>query len=198
MKLKDSKTYLNLAKAYAGECMARTRYEFLKYGAEKEGYKNIALLVEDVIYQEFHHARMFYTFIQTADEGLIDNIDICSGYPFKQKWNLAENLRIAAEDENNEATKIYPEYAKIAREEGFPDIAGLFENVVQIENCHKMLFSQLYDQLTKGTLYKKTKAVKWKCGDCGYEMTAKEAFPKCPVCQACQGSIKLIIEDGSN
>lgn len=197
MKLKDSKTYNNLAKAYAGECMARTRYKFIAYGAKKEGYKNIANLVEDVIYQEFNHARMLYTFIETASEKTIDNIDICSGYPFKQKWNLLDNLKLAAEDEAIEAERVYPEYARIAREEGFDDIAGLFENLVQVETCHKMLFTQLHEQLKNGTLYKKDAPVKWKCGDCGYEFTGTEAFDECPICQAKQGSIKLIIEDGA-
>ena len=196
MELKKSKTYKNLAKAYAGECQARTRYKFMEYGARQQGYKNIAQLIDSVIYQEFNHARMLYSFIQTASEQPIENIDIESGYPFKQKWDLLENLRIAAEDEGFEADKIYPEYAKTAREEGFDDIAGLFENLVQVENCHRMLFQQLYDQMKNGTLYKKPQKVKWKCMDCGYAMTGKEAFKVCPLCQANQGAVMLKIEDG--
>lgn len=197
MKLIESKTYLNLAKAYAGECMARTRYEFIEYGARKEGYKNIAELIDTVVYQEFNHARMLYTFIETADDGIINNIDICSGYPFKEKWNLLENLRLAAEDEGIEAERIYPEYASIAEKEGFKDIAGLFRNLIQVENCHKLLFTQLYEQMKNGTLYKKPTVVKWKCNDCGYEAESKTAFTTCPLCQAKQGSILLKIEDGN-
>jgi len=194
MKLKDSKTYLNLAKAYAGETMARTRYEFIEYGARQQGYKAVADLIDTIAYQEFNHARMMYTFLQTADEGLIDNVDICSGYPFREKWDLIENLRLAAQDEANEADLIYPEYAKIAEKEGFPDIAGLFKNLVQIETCHKLMFTQLYEQMRDGKLYKKDKAVKWKCADCGYEATAKEAFADCPVCHAKQGSVMPILD----
>lgn len=194
MKLKDSKTYLNLAKAYAGETMARTRYEFIEYGARQQGYKAVADLIDTIAYQEFNHARMMYTFLQTADEGLIDNIDICSGYPFREKWDLIENLRLAAQDEANEADLIYPEYAKIAEKEGFPDIAGLFKNLVQIETCHKLMFTQLYEQMRDGKLYKKDKAVKWKCADCGYEATGKEAFADCPVCHAKQGSVIPILD----
>lgn len=194
MKLKESKTYLNLAKAYAGECMARTRYEFIEYGARKEGYKNIADLIDTIAYQEFNHARMMYTFLQTAEDKQIDNIDVCSGYPFREKWNLLDNLRLAAQDEANEADLIYPEYAKIAEKEGFPDIAGLFKNLIQIENCHKMMFTQLYEQMRDNKLYKKDKPVKWKCADCGYEFTGKEAFADCPVCHAKQGSIMLILD----
>lgn len=197
MKLIESKTYHNLAKAYAGECMARTRYEFIEYGARKEGYKNIAELIDAVVYQEFNHARMLYTFIETADDGIINNIDISSGYPFKEKWNLLENLRLAAEDEGIEAERIYPEYASIAEKEGFKDIAGLFRNLIQVENCHKLLFTQLYEQMKNGTLYKKPAVVKWKCNDCGYEAEGKTAFTTCPLCQAKQGSILLKIEDGN-
>lgn len=197
MKLIESKTYINLAKAYAGECQARTRYKFMKYGAERQSMKAMAKLIENVICEEFQHARMLYTFIQTASDKTIENIDISSGYPFKQKWNLLENLKLAAEDENLEATKIYPEYAKIAKQEGFTDIAGLFNNLIQVETCHKMLFQQMYDQMKNNTMYKKTKAVKWKCGDCGYEETLKEAWTECPLCQAKQGAVLLKIEDAN-
>lgn len=119
MKLKDSKTYLNLAAAFAGECQARTRYEFVEYGARKEGYKALADIIDKVAYQEFTHARLLYSFIQSADDKCIADIKISSGYPFKEKWDLTENLRLAAEDEGLEATKIYPEFAKTAMDEGF-------------------------------------------------------------------------------
>ena len=195
MKLKESKTYLNLAKSYAGECQARTRYEFIEYGARQQGFKALAELVDKVVYNEFNHARMFYTFIQQSEEKQIENIDISSGYPFKEKWDLLENLRLAAEDEFNEAEKIYPEYARIAREEGFPEIAALYENIIQVETCHNKLFTQLYQQMKKGTMYKKKEKVKWKCGDCGYEATAKEAWQECPLCKAKQGAVMLKIED---
>ena len=195
MKLKDSKTYVNLAKSYAGECQARTRYEFIVYGARMNGYKYLAELVEKVVYNEFNHARMFYTFIQQSEEKQVENIDIASGYPFKEKWDLQANLRIAAEDEMDEATRIYPEYAKTAREEGFTEIAKLYEDIIQVETCHQKLFSQLYEQMKSGTMYKKKEKVKWKCADCGYEATAKEAWLECPLCKAKQGSVMIQIED---
>lgn len=195
MELIKSKTFANLARAYAGECQARTRYEFIEYGARNEGYVAMADLIDKVVYNEFNHARMFYSFIQTASDKTIENVEVCAGYPFKEKWNLLDNLKFASEDENNEATKIYPEFAKVAKEEGFTDIANLFTNITQVENCHKMLFEQLYTQMKNGTLYKKDKPVKWKCSSCGYEHTAKEAFKVCPICQAKQGSAMLKIED---
>lgn len=193
----DSKTYLNLAKSYAGECQAMARYKFIEYGARMNGYEALAQLIDKVVYNEFNHARMFYSFIQTADKGVIENIDICSGYPFKEKWDLLENLQLAAEDENNEATLIYPSYEKTAREEGFSDIAGLYKNIIQVENCHKMLFTDLHTQLKTGTMYSKPNAVKWKCGGCGYEVTQKTCPEICPLCQAKQGAFLLKLNDNN-
>ncbi|HIT26353.1 MAG TPA: rubrerythrin family protein [Candidatus Ornithoclostridium excrementipullorum] len=196
MQLKDSQTYKNLARAYAGECMAKARYMFIEYGARKEGFKCLAELVDKVVYNEFNHARMFYSFIQTADKKPIEEIEIKADYPFKEKWDLLDNLRFAAEDEAREAEEIYPEFARTARKEGFDDIAGLFENVVQVENCHKMLFTDLYTQMKDGTMYKKPAPVKWKCADCGYEATSAEAWQVCPLCQAKQGAVMLKLSDG--
>lgn len=197
MELKNSKTYHNLAKAYAGECMARTRYEFIAYGARQEGYMYMAQLIEDIAKQEFNHARMYYSFIETASDGTIKNIDISSGYPFKEKWNLIDNLKFAAEDEETEEMRTYPTYAVIAREEGFPDIAGLFDNIAKIEHCHKLTFKQLYTQMKDGSMYKKDKPTKWKCSGCGHEDTLKSAWETCPVCQAKQGCVMIKIEDNA-
>lgn len=195
MKLIESETYKNLAKAYAGECQAHIRYKFIEYGARNEGYKTMAEMIDSLVFNEFNHARMFYTKIQDASPDVIKNIDINAGYPFKEKWNLLENLKLAAEDENLEATKIYPEFMKTAEKEGFKDIAQLFKDIIQVETCHAKLLTQLYEQLKNKTLYKKPTKVKWKCADCGYEAEGKEAWDVCPLCQAKQGSVMLKIED---
>ena len=191
MNLKKSKTYENLARSYAGECQAYVRYKFIEYGARKQGLACLAEMIDNVAFNEFQHARMFYTFIQQADKNTIDNIDICGGYPFKEKWDLTENLRFAAEDEENEETNIYPTFARIAREEGFDEIAALYDNIIQVESCHKKLFTDLYEQLKNGTLYKKQEKVKWKCADCGYEAEGYEPWTKCPICEAEQGRVML-------
>ncbi|MEG1711342.1 MAG: ferritin family protein [Clostridia bacterium] len=198
MKLIESKTFINLAKSYAGECQAHVRYKFMEYGARKAGYVALAELIDDVVYQEFNHARMFYTFIQSASEKTIVNIDISSGYPFKEKWDILDNLKLASEDEKNEAEKIYFEYEKIARQEGFTEIADLYKNMIQVENCHKMLFEDLYNQMKTKTLYSKPEVVKWKCAGCGYEEEGKNAFTICPLCKAEQGVVMLKIDDGAN
>ena len=191
MNLKNSKTYTNLARAFAGECQAYVRYKFVEYGARKQGYACLAEMIDNVAFNEFQHARMFYTYIQEADENTIDNIDICAGYPFKEKWDLVDNLRLAAEDEAHEEKDIYPEFARVARSEGFEDIAKLFEDIIQVESCHRKLFTDLHSQMSSGTLYRKKNKVKWKCADCGYEAEGTEAWKICPLCGAEQGRTML-------
>lgn len=194
MKLCESKTLKNLARAYAGECQARTRYEFIEYGARIGGYNALAEVIDKIVYNEFNHARMFYTKIQDASEEPIENLEITGGFPFKEKWNLVENLRLAAEDEGEEI-KIYNQFAKIAEKEGFTDIAELFRLTAGVENCHKMLFCDLYNQMENKTIYKKGKPIKWKCSSCGYEETSKSAWKECPLCKAKQGFVMLELCD---
>lgn len=197
LNLKESQTYKNLAKAYAGECQAYVRYKFIEYGARNEGYGCLAEMIDTIAFNEFQHARMFYTFIQKADDKEIENIYIASGYPFKEKWNLVENLRLAAEDESKEENDIYPEYAKKAREEGFVEIAQLFDNVIQVESCHRKLFEDLHNQMKTGTLYKKEEKVMWKCADCGYEAEGYSPWHKCPLCGAEQGKVMLKLNESN-
>ena len=194
MELIKSKTFTNLARAFAGECQARVRYEFLEYGARNEGYTALAERIDKVVYNEFNHARMFYTCIQQV-KTKVNNIEICGGIPFKERWNLIENLSLAAEDERIEAEEIYPEFADTARKEGFSDIAGLFDNVIQVETCHKKLFTELYDQMKNGTLYARKEPIKWKCSSCGYEATGTKAWEDCPLCHAKQGAVMLNLTD---
>lgn len=196
---KQCKTFNNLAKAYVGESCARNRYDMLAKLAEKEGYKCLADQIKLIATNEFNHARMMFSFLDALDDDIIKNIDIQAGYPFKQKLHKLElNIELASEDEDNEASKIYPEFAKVAREEGYEDIAKFFENVIQVENCHKMLLKQIKEQFDNGTMYKKDKPTKWKCVSCGYEHTSQEAWKKCPLCGAPQGYVMLKIEDNAN
>lgn len=197
MELIKSKTYHNLAKAFAGECMARARYEFLEYGARQQGYKALAAEIDKLAYNEFNHARMFYSFIQSASEQVISNIDISSGYPFREKWNMVENLALAAQDEEEEATRIYPLYAKTARDEGFDDIAALFENIAKVEQRHACILKELYTQFSTETAYKKKTSTVWRCPACGYEEEGKEAFDTCPLCQEKQGAVELVLDKAS-
>ena len=186
MKLKDSQTYLNLARAFAGECQARTRYEFVEYGFRYNGYEAIAQIIDKIAYQEFNHARMLYTQIQKASEEEIGNIEIQAGFPFKEKWDMESNLKILAEDENDEA-KLYADFADVAKSEGFEDIANLFSMIGKVEVTHRDLFNELYNQFKTKSLYKKTNSEVWICPNCGYVSEGKEAWDTCPLCQAKQG-----------
>ncbi|MGN1258967.1 MAG: rubrerythrin family protein [Christensenellales bacterium] len=195
MKLKDSKTYLNLARAYAGECQARTRYEFVEYGFRYNGYEAIAQTIDKIVYQEFNHARMIYTFIQKADTKEIKDIEVCAGYPFREKWELAENLKLIAEDEAKEA-EVYDEFIKIAEQEGFLDIALLFKNIRDVEIRHRDVFLELHKQFTNNELYEKDKETIWYCPACGYYEKGTKSWDKCPLCEAKQGTCNLVFPDG--
>ena len=194
MKLKDSQTYLNLARAYAGECQARTRYEFVEYGLRYNGFEALAQIVDTIAYQEFNHARMLYTKIQGADQKQIDNIDIEAGFPFKEKWDMEKNLKLLAEDEFDEA-EVYKEFAIVAEEEGFEDIALLFKQIGEVEIRHQKLFINLYEQFKNKTLYQKKTEEMWICPNCGYISFDKEAWQKCPLCEAEQGVCQVVIPE---
>ena len=191
MKLIDSQTYLNLAKAFAAECQARTRYEFMEYGMRYNGYKTMAEIVDTIAYQEFNHARRFYTYLQKASTKPIDNIDINGGFPFKEKWEILDNLKFAADDEHVEAHEIYIPAAETARKEGFADIAELFDMTAKVEIAHEAIFKELYQQMKDGSLYKKKKEVVWTCSACGHVTVGKECWDTCPLCGAKQGTALL-------
>lgn len=186
MKLKDSKTFVNLARAYMAECSARTRYEFCEYGFRYNGYEAIATLIDKIAYQEFNHARVLYTKLQDAEMKFVDNIDVCAGFPFKEKWDLETNLSLLCQDELDEA-HAYEEFETTAREEGFTEIADLFKMIRDVEVRHARVFEEVYNQFKNKSLYKKAKEVAWICPACGYVSFDKEAWETCPLCQAKQG-----------
>lgn len=190
MQLIESQTYVNLARSFAGECQAQVRYKFIEYGARMQNLNCLAEVIDKVIYNEFNHARVLYTHIQSASKQTIKNIDVCIGTPFKQKWNLTDNLLFAAQDEADEV-EIYLEFAKTAKEEGFNEISAAFKMLSDVEKAHNKLFMELYEQMKNGTMYKADKAVKWKCSACGFVGTGEKAFDTCPLCQAKQGQVLL-------
>lgn len=197
MELIESQTYVNLAKAYSSETQARTRYEFVEYGMRNEGYTTMADIVDTIAYQEFNHARMYYTYLQGASNKPIKNIEYSAGFPFKEKWTILDNLKFAAEDEHNEA-KIYISFAKTARKEGFDDIALLFEQTAAVEKIHESIFLELYEQMKENTLYKSDNPTTWVCSACGYTATSKEGWTECPLCKAKQGAILLHLKSMNN
>ncbi len=190
MKFKESETYKNLANSFAGECQAQTRYSFLQYGATQKGLTALADIVTKLITNEFNHARMFYTKLQNGEKQTIENIEVCSGYPFKEKWNLTENFAFSVENETDEVS-VYKSHAKTAEKEGYKDISALFEMVAGVERNHAKILSEIHAQLVNDSMYNKEKKTKFKCADCGYEATLLKAWQVCPLCMAKQGAVEL-------
>ena len=178
--LKGTKTAENLMKSFAGECQARTRYTYYASVAKKEGYVQISNIFMETAEQEKEHAKRFYKFLK--DEFAGEAIEITAGYPVALFENTAKNLEAAAEGENEEWTQLYPEFARVAREEGFPGIAVAYERIIELENMHEKRYKKLLKNIEDGKVFKKDEVVLWKCGNCGYIFEGAEAPEVCPAC----------------
>lgn len=191
MQFNETETYLNLARSFAGESQAGMRYQFTAQLAMQQGYKILADNIRAIAKNETNHAKVFFNYLLKY-AGSVDNIDVNAGYPF-HAGDLQDNLRFAAIDEREEEKRIYPTFAKIAREEGYEDIARSFDQISIIEGNHNMVFNYLYEGIKNGTLYKNETPILWICSECGYMHTAKEAWNICPVCKTSQGYVELHI-----
>lgn len=181
MDFMNTATYQNLARSFAGESQARQRYTQYAAQARKEGFEYLARIFEETAANEQAHAQEFLEKLQKYGHQPIENIDISAGYPFTLGVTM-ENLLEAAKGENEESVRVYPAFAKTAREEGYPDAAALWENISRIEAVHRDVFLESYDQMQTERLYKKDHPVVWRCLNCGFVMLSKEAFRVCPVC----------------
>lgn len=193
MDFLESKTYVNLARSFAGECQAGARYQFLAQTAIEQGYQHLQTLAKTVAKEEMAHAKIFWDLISKHTDGKNNNIPIQAGYPFRD-GELKDLLRFAADAENSEFTTIYPSFAKIAEDEGFMDIAQAFRFIVNVENSHFMLFDELYNMFCSKTLYKDKVPHKWRCNYCGYEDTKNEAWKVCPLCCKPQGYVQINLQ----
>lgn len=189
MQFNKTQTFLNLARGFAGESQAGMRYQLIAKQAMQQGHKTLSDTIRGIAKNETNHAKIFFDYlIQYA--GSTDNIVIDAGYPF-HAGDLEENLRLAAMDESEEEKKIYPTFSKIAKEEGFNDIARSFQQIAAIESNHKIIFSYLHEAVKNGTLYKNKTPTLWICSECGYMHTSEEAWNICPVCKMSQGYVEL-------
>ncbi len=189
MPFDATQTYENLARAFAGECQAGMRYQLTAKIAMREGFYTLADTIRSIAKNETVHATTFFRHILNR-AGSADNIRVDAGYPF-HLGTLAESLLFAADDEREEAERIYPAFAKTAKEEGFEDIAGSFERIAAIEDNHRIIFTYLGNAVRDGTLYKSEQSLVWICSECGYMHTGKEAWQTCPVCKKEQGYVEL-------
>ncbi len=175
--LKGTKTEANLNTAFAGESQARVKYQFFASRAKKDGYEQIAEIFQETSDNEKEHAKIWYKLLH---DGVADT---------------AENLKAAAAGENYEYTDMYAKFAKEAREEGFDEIATLFEEVGKIEKEHEARYLKLLENLDKGITFKKDGVTIWKCRNCGYIHSGKEAPEICPVCKHPQSFFEVRAEN---
>jgi rubrerythrin len=178
--LKGTKTSENLMKAFAGESQARNRYTYYSSVAKKEGYNQIAALFIETAEQEKEHAKRFYKFLKEQMNG--EGIEITATFPVGLSSDTKTNLGYAAAGENEEWTELYPEFAKIAREEGFPEVATAFEMISKVEKFHEERYRKLLSNIEKNKVFKKDEVVIWKCGNCGFIFEGTEAPELCPAC----------------
>lgn len=190
MNFDESQTKTNLARAFAGECQAGARYQFIAQKAMQEDKKNIQMLFKTLAKNEMAHAKTFWDLIAKHTSEPQKNIEITAGYPFEDA-ELPEMIKFASNNEKSENTSIYPSFSKIAEDEGFKDIAEKFKLVALVENDHFMILDELYNKIKGKCLYEDSNEYDWKCGHCGHTHLAKKSFEVCPLCNMSKGHVEL-------
>jgi rubrerythrin len=191
MNLRGSETAKNLLKAFAGESQARNRYTYFASVARKEGFEQISAIFLETADNEKEHAKVFFQHLQSLKgEGL----EIDAKYPAGKIGTTSENLLAASNGEHEEWTSIYANFEKIARKEGFKEIAESFKQIAEVEERHEKRYTKLLRNVLKNTVFKRDKVVMWKCRNCGYIHVGKEAPKKCPACKHPQSYYELFEE----
>ncbi|MFH1538451.1 MAG: rubrerythrin, partial [bacterium] len=175
--------------AFAGESQARNRYTYFAGAARKEGFMQIADIFEETATQEKEHAKRFFNFLEGGE------VEIVTAFPAGVTGSTAENLKAAAGGERHEWTTLYPEFAKVAREEGFKDIAQVLDAISVAEKQHEKRYNDLLANVEAGTVFKKENKVVWRCRNCGYLHEGKEAPNACPACAHPQAYFELLGEN---
>jgi rubrerythrin len=189
MEIKGSKTEKNLLISFAGESQARNRYNYFASQAKKDGYVQISDIFEETANQEKEHAKRFFKFLKGGE------IEISAAFPAGVIGTTLENLKAAAAGENHEHTKMYPEFAKTAREEGFEEIAKVFEAVSVAERQHEKRYLDLAANIEAGRVFSREEKTVWRCRNCGYLHEGKEAPKSCPACAHPQAHFELLGEN---
>ncbi len=174
--LKGSKTEQNLLKAFAGESQAHMRYNYFAKQAKKEGLEQIAAIFEETAINETAHAKRFFKFLEGG------MVEITASYPAGIIGTTMENLQASADGENEEWTELYPEFAKIAEEEGFKEVATAFKMIAKVEKAHEARYRQLFTNLKEGKVFERDGVYVWKCRNCGFLHEGKKALKTCPAC----------------
>jgi len=183
--IKGTQTEQNLLKSFAGESQARMRYDYFAKQAKKEGLEQIAALFEETALNEKTHAKRFFKFLEGG------MVEITASYPAGKIGTTLENLKASADGENEEWTDLYPEFAKIAEEEGFKEIANVWKLISKVEKAHEERFRTLYQNLEEGRVFERNGKVYWKCRECGYIHEGTKAPKICPACEHPQAYFEI-------
>jgi len=183
--IKGTKTEQNLLKAFAGESQARMRYNYFASAAKKEGLEQIAAMFEETALNEKEHAKLFFKFLEGG------MVEITASYPAGVIGTTLENLKAAADGENEEWGELYPEFEKVAEEEGFQEVAVAFRMIAKVEKAHEARYRKLYDNLQSGKVFEKDGKVIWKCRNCGYIHEGEKAPQQCPACKHPQAYFEI-------
>ena len=189
MSLKGSQTEKNLLAAFAGESQARNRYTYFAGVAKKEGYEQISAIFLETADNEKEHAKRFFRLLEGGD------VEIVVAYPAGVIGTTLDNLKASADGENMEWTKIYKNFEAIARKEGLIEAAEQFKEIAEVEEGHEARYRKLWKNVKDKSVFKKDKAVKWKCRNCGYIHEGTEAPDKCPACAHPKAYYELTAEN---
>jgi len=187
--LKGTRTEKNLLAAFAGESQARNRYTYFAKVAKKEGYEQISAIFAETADNEKEHAKRFFKHLEGG------MVEIQAAYPAGVIGSTPENLKAAAAGENHEHTELYPAFAKVAREEGFEEIAVLWETVSVAEKQHEKRYRDLANNIEAGRVFKRDGKETWRCRNCGYLHEGDEAPEICPACRHAQAHFELLGEN---
>lgn len=174
--IKGTKTEQNLLKSFAGESQARNRYDFFASAARKEGFEQIANIFQETALQEKEHAKRFFKFLEGGA------LEITAAYPAGKIGTTKENLKAAAEGEHEEWTDLYPHFADVAQQEGFPEIAAAYKMIAKVEAEHERRYLKLLQNISEDMVFMKKGKVWWKCLNCGYVYESEKALEMCPAC----------------
>jgi len=187
--IKGTKTEKNLLASFAGESQARNRYTYFAGVARKAGYEQISAIFLETADNEKEHAKVFFKYLEGGD------VEIDVSYPAGIIGDTKKNLEQAAAGENAEWTTIYANFAKVAKEEGFPEAANSFEQIAKVEKFHEERYRKLIANVAKGEVFKKKATVKWHCRNCGYVHEGNEPPKECPSCRHPQAYFELLAEN---
>ncbi|MGV6851435.1 MAG: rubrerythrin [bacterium] len=187
--IKGTQTEKNLLISFAGESQARNRYTYYAGVARKEGLIQISHIFEETAQQEKEHAKRFFKFLEGGE------VEVTESFPAGEIRSTLENLRDAAAGEEHEWTEMYPAFAQVARDEGFPQIAAAFDAISIAEKQHGKRYKELADNLEAGKVFKRNGKVVWRCRNCGYLHEAEDAPKLCPACLHPQSYFELLAEN---